>query len=152
MYGALDISTSGMIAQRTRMNVIAANIANASTIQNAEGEAVPYRRRIAMFEPGGRSGAATPGRGGSGDAMGVRVAEIAQDQAPFKKVYDPTHPLAASETDPERDMVKGYVNYPNVDSTTEMINSIEASRAYEANIAAAEAAKSMMAQALRLIA
>ncbi len=145
MYGALDISTSGMIAQRTRLTVISANIANSSAYLNERGEPIPYRRRIAMLAPG------APGAEGGG-APGVRVAEIAIDQSPFRKVYDPSNPYAAKETDPSRDMVEGYVNYPNVDTTIEMINSIEASRAYEANVMAAEATKSMMAQALRLIA
>ena len=143
MYGALNISTSGMVAQRTRMNVIAANLANMATTRNAEGEPIPFRRRIALMSPG-----ATNARG----AQGVRVSEIAEDTAPFRKVYNPSHPDAAKVTDPARDMVKGYVNYPNVDRATETINSIEARRAYEANVAAAEVSKSMFAQALRLIA
>jgi len=142
MYGALDISTSGMVAQRTRLNVVSANIANASSLLNADGEHDPYRRKVAMLAAGGPDG---------GD-MGVRVAEIAADNSPFHKVYDPTHPLAAKETDPERDLVEGYVNHPNVDTTIEMINGMEAFRAYEANVAAAEVSKQMMAQALQLLA
>jgi len=154
MYGSLNTSTSGMIAQRTRLNVIAANVANAGTVQNERGEPIPYRRRFALLassEGGTRMQGTRVGRSGGG-AGGVRVTRIAEDQAPFKKVYDPSHPLAAKETDPARDMVKGYVNFPNVDTTIEQINALEASRAYEANVAAAEASKSMMAQALRLIA
>ncbi len=143
MYGALDTSTSGMVAQRTRMNVIAANLANLATTRNAEGEPIPFRRRVALMSPG-----ATSARG----AAGVRVSEIGEDPAPFRKVFDPSHPDAATVTDPRRDMVKGYVNYPNVDPTIETINSIEARRAYEANVAAAEVTKSMFAQAMRLIA
>lgn len=142
MYGALDISTSGMVAQRTRMNVISANIANSSSLLNAEGEYDPYRRRIAMLAPGGPDG----------EEMGVRVAEIATDNGPFKKVYDPGSPFAAEETDPSRDLKEGYVNHPNVDTTIEMINGMEAFRAYEANVTAAESSKRMMAQALQLLA
>ncbi|MEC9374268.1 MAG: flagellar basal body rod protein FlgC [Planctomycetota bacterium] len=146
MYGALEISTSGMIAQRTRINVIAANIANASTVMDSEGNAMPYQRRIALFSEGASSG--RPGD----RSLGVRVQQIALDDAPFRQVYDPSHPLAAKETDESRGLVEGYVRYPNVDTTVETINSIEAARAYEANVAAAEATKSMLAQALRLIA
>jgi flagellar basal-body rod protein FlgC len=153
MYGSLNISTSGMIAQRTRLNVIAANIANARTVQNEAGEPEPYRRRIALLSAEDGPSRVRGARVGRGDAVGgVQVTRIAEDSAPFRKVYDPSHPLAAKETDPARDRVKGYVNYPNVDTTMEQINALEASRAYEANVAAAEAAKSMMAQALRLIA
>jgi len=142
MYGALNVSVSGMVAQRTRENVIAANIANADSLLNANGEHDPYRRRFALLAPGGPDG----------ESLGVRVAEIAVDDGPLRKVYDPTHPLAATETDPARDLVEGYVNHPNVDTTIETIDSIEARRAYEANVSAAEAAKSMMAQAMQLIA
>jgi len=141
MYGALDISTSGMIAQRTRMNVIASNVANSSSIMNDRGEYDPYRRRFAVLE------AASEREGG-----GVRVGEIAIDQSAFRKRYEPDHPFAAKETDPSRDMVEGYLNLPNVDTTIETINSIEASRAYEANVMAAEASKGMLSQMLRLLA
>ncbi len=142
MYGALDISTSGMVAQRTRLNVIASNIANSEAILNDQGEYDPYRRRFVVLEAGSDNGG----------PMGVRVNEIAIDQGPFRKQHDPTHPFAAKETDPSRDLVEGYVNVPNVDPTIETINSIEASRAYEANVMAAEASKAMLSQMLRLLA
>ncbi len=148
MYGALDISTSGMIAQRTRLNVIAANIANAGSIANDRGEADPYRRRLALLAPGASN---RPGSQ-SGESLGVRVSEIALDQSPFRKVFDPNHPLAAKETNPANDQVEGYVNHPNIDTTIEWLNAMEASRAYEANVMVAEASKSMMASALGLIA
>ncbi|RMH29030.1 MAG: flagellar basal body rod protein FlgC [Planctomycetota bacterium] len=141
MYGALDISTSGMIAARTRLEVSAANIANADAIMNDRGEFDPYRRRFALL-------AAGDGAGG----LGVRVAEIGVDDAPFRKVYDPDHPFAATRTDPAADLVEGYVNYPNVNPTVEMVNALEATRAYEANVASAQATKSMFDAALQLIA
>lgn len=144
MYGSLDISVSGMVAQRTRLEVIAANLANEGAIEDANGEANPYRRRIALFAAQGGGRDARPG--------GVKVSQIVEDQSPFRKVYDPSHPLAAKRTDPERDMVQGYVNFPNVNPVIEQINSMEAARAYEANIAAAEATKSMLNEALRLLA
>jgi flagellar basal-body rod protein FlgC len=144
MYGALDISVSGMVAQRTRQDVSAANIANADAIQDPSGETAPFRRRIALL--------AAEGRGRNGRPGGVRVAQIIEDQSPARKVYDRSHPLAAKRTDPDRDMVEGYVNFPNVNPVIEQMNSMEAARAYEANIAAAEATKSMLNEALRLLA
>lgn len=143
MYGALEISTGGMIAQRTRVDVAAANLASAGATRASDGSLSPYQRRVAMLSAGGDA---------RGKGLGVHVAEVVIDRSPSRKVYDPTHPDAAPETDPERDMVEGYVNYGNVDTTVETINALEAARAYEANVMAAEATKSMMAQALRLIA
>lgn len=150
MYGSLDISTSGMIAQRERMEVISANIAGSMVTRNAQGELSPYRRRVALLEAGTGAGHGANGRSRM-SGFGVRVAQIALDDSPFRKVYDPTNPDAAKVTDASQDQVQGYVNYPNVDTTIEMMNAVEASRAYEANVMAAEASKTMMAQALRLI-
>lgn len=133
MYGSLDISTSGMIAQRTRMQVIAANIANSNTLVNAQGEYDPYLRRAAMLEPAGN--ASSP--------QGVRVAEIEIEQNALRKELRPGSRFADAD---------GYVMVPDIDPTTEWVNSLQASRAYEANIAAAETMKSMVAQALRLLA
>ena len=150
MYGSLDISVSGLEAQRTRLNLISANIANSEAILDPAGDPNPFRRRIALFAEGGQ----TPGgRAGSTDGRpGVRVAEIALDTAPFRAVWDPTHPAAAQEDDPEKGVKAGYVYYPNVDREVEMVNALEALRSYEANIAAADASKSMMSSAMRLIA
>ena len=141
MYGALDISTSGMIASRIRMEVASANIANADSLTNARGEYDPYRRRFALLSAGN-------GKGG----LGVRVAGIGVDDGPFRKVYDPGNPYAARATDPARDTVEGYVNYPNINPTVEMVNAMEATRAYEANVMAAQATKSMFDVAMQLIA
>lgn len=150
MYGALDISTSGLIAQRTRVNVAAANIANADALLDASGKYNPYRRRFALLAPGAPGASAADGR--RGGALGVHVQEIAIDDSPLRPVYDPGHPLAAKADDPARGVKAGYVYKPNVDKTIEQINVTEAVRAYEANIAAAEAAKTMMASALQLLA
>lgn len=143
MYGSLDISVSGMIAQRTRLETIAANLANSDAVLDANGQPNPFRRRIAMLAPGNPDASSRAGRAG-----GVHVAAIELDQAPFRRVYDPTSPIARPAGDPD----EGYVYYPNIDPTIEQINALEASRSYEANIAAAEATKTMLAQALRLIA
>lgn len=143
MYGSLDISVSGLVAQRTRMDVIAANLANRESIVDASGNPNPYRRRIAVFQPGDPT-ASTP----SGQAMGVHVGKVELDQSDFRKVFDPDSPYAQPDDSPDA----GYVYYPNIDQVTENVNAVDAVRAYEANVAAAEATKSMIAQALRLIA
>lgn len=138
MYGSLDISTSGMIAQRTRMDVIANNLANADSLTNTAGEYDPYLRKAAMLAPG------DPGAlGGGGLDMGVHVVSIEVGENPLRTEYDPTNKFADAE---------GYVQVPDIDTTTEWVNAMQASRAYEANVAAAETTKSMMAQALRLLA
>ncbi len=138
MYGSLDISTSGMIAQRTRLDVISANIANKDTVLDAKGQYNPFRRRIAYMAPGDPNA-----HGGKGSGLGVHIAEIGQDQAPFKLKYAPTSPYADEQ---------GYIKLPNIDTTTETIDAMEALRAYEANVTAAESTKQMLALGLRLIA
>ena len=137
MYGALDISTSGMIAQRTRLATISANIANANTLTDAEGNYAPYRRRVVMFSAG------DPGSAGSGRDLGVHVSGIELDRAPLVPRHEPDSPFADEN---------GYVLTPNINSVVEQINAMETARAYEANVVAAETTKTMMAQALRLLA
>ena len=141
MFGNLDISTSALTAQRTRMNVISANIANMHTTHGPHGEIEPFRRRIALFAPGNPESAKDGFPGSSGG--GVHVQQILLDSAPFRRVHEPGHPDADAD---------GYVSYPNIDPAIEMMNMLEASRAYEANITAAEATKSMLNSALRLLA
>lgn len=142
MYGALDISTSGMIAQRTRLEVISANIVNQDTVLDARENINPYQRRTALLAPG-----ATRGIGGK-YAPGVRVAQIAVDRAPFTpREYNPDSPLAFKSGP-----FKGYVAGTNVNAVVEQVNAIEAVRAYEANVMAAEATKQMVAAGLRLLA
>jgi flagellar basal-body rod protein FlgC len=142
MYGTLDISTSGMIAQRTRLETIAANIANKDVVLNENGEIAPYRRRIALMAPGDPAAKSASGR-----EMGVHIGAIEFDDAPFDLKWDPTSPYAY-KTGPNA----GYVPGSNVNTVIEQINAVEAARAYEANVAAAEVTKSMTAQALRLLA
>lgn len=133
MFDALDISTSGLIAQRTRLNVIAANVANKDTLLNAEGEYEPYRRRFAVLAAG------DPSRG---ELQGVRVEQIGIDDAPLRLKFEPESPFADAD---------GYVAYPNVDGVVEQMNAMEAARSYEANITAIEATKSMMSIALEML-
>ncbi len=143
MYGALDISTSGMIAQRERLAVIAANIANRNTILDETGAVNPYRRREIHFAPGDPSAKTRSGR-----AMGVHVAAIGIDPTEIRpREYNPTHPYAYKDGP-----YVGYVPDTNVNPVVEQINAMEAGRAYEANVVAAEATKAMVAQALRLLA
>lgn len=143
----IDISASGLTAQRLRMDTIASNIANVETtrVQNGRG---PYRRQVVVFEartprvPGSRSFENMLEEKIENMGSGVRVKEIRsvnEDEQPFRRVYDPSHPDADEQ---------GYVNYPNVNIVEEMINMISATRAYEANAKVIEASKSMAMRAL----
>ncbi len=135
MFGALDISTSALVAQRTRINTISANMANQFSVYDEQGNYSPYRRRDVIFAPGDPA---------TGNPHGVHVREIKLDDAPFKQVFvGENHPLADE---------KGMMKMPNIEPMMEMINALEASRAYEANVTAAEATKSMLNTAIRLIA
>ncbi|SDD46351.1 flagellar basal body rod protein FlgC [Sporomusa acidovorans] len=140
LFQAIDASASGMTAERLRMDVISNNIANANTTRTAEGG--PYRRQMVVFEP--RSGQASFAQMLSQQidtGAGVRVTGITKDNAPPKLMYDPNHP------DANRD---GYVEMPNISIVSEMVDMITASRAYEANVTAANAAKSMAMKALEI--
>jgi flagellar basal-body rod protein FlgC len=138
MYGSLDISTSGMIAQRTRMVAIAANIANANTVLDAQGNVNPFRKRMVFFAAG------NPGASSKeGQALGVHIASIEADQDAIRLKYMPGSPYADEQ---------GYVPYPDINPSLEQINAMQAARSYEANVVAAETTKQMMAQALRLLA
>lgn len=132
MIRALDISGSALVAQRTRLDVIAANIANADTTQQEDGTRVPYRRRFVTFMTG-------DGQGGAG----VHVDEVALDASPFREKYDPGH----KDADP-----RGYVQLPNVSITMEYVDALAASRAYEANAAMVGVTRTMIQQAIRLFA
>ena len=139
MFGTLEISTSGMIAQRTRLTAISANVANRNSVMP---DGTPYRARLVTLAPGSPD-ASTP----EGREMGVHVATIGEDQSPFNLRFDPGHPLALRSGPYE-----GYVQESNVNPVVEQVNMLQASRAYEANAATAEATKMMIAQALRLLA
>ena len=138
MYGLLDISTSGMIAQRTRLTAISANMANQNSVMP---DGTPYRARQVIFAPGD-PGASDPASRG----LGTHVASVEVDQSPFNLRWDPGHPFAIKDG-PQ----KGYVRSSNVNPLVEQVNAMQASRAYEANAMAAEASKNMVAQVLRLL-
>lgn len=132
MIRALEISGSALTAQRTRLDVIAGNIANAEVTRQEDGTPVPYRRRLVTFASG-------DGEGGPG----VHVDSVQADPSPFKSRYQPAHPDADA---------RGYVQLPNVSITMEYIDALAASRAYEANTAMMTVTRGMVQQALRLIA
>lgn len=141
MLRLLDISASGLSAQRLRMDIIADNIANAQTTRPA-GEA-PFYRRYPVFAPlGAESFGALLNRQMGRQQPGVKVASIAEDRVtPGESIYDPGHPHADGN---------GYVQMPNVNVVNEMVNMISASRAYEANVTVINATKSMAAKALEI--
>lgn len=136
---ALAISAGGLDAQRKRMNVIASNLANASTTKTPEGG--PYKRRDVVFEsvPVTEFGKVLNSK--MDEAQGVKVTEIVEDTRPPRMVYDPSHPDADKE---------GYVALPNIDVIEEMTNMMAATRSYEANISAVNATKSMSMKALEI--
>lgn len=134
LFSSFDISASGMTAQRLRKDTISQNLANVDTTRSADG--TPYVRKTVMFQEKQNMSfdsilMTTIGQIGNG----VKVTSIVDDTSTaMKKVYDPSHPDADEN---------GYVLYPNVNTVTEMTNLIDASRAYEANVTAFNASKSM---------
>ncbi len=142
-FSSLDISASGLTAQRLRMDLISQNIANANTTRTEDG--TPYRRKVLVFQQRGGdrpfSSYLTEASKSIIGTGGVRVLRIAEDQSPLKKIYDPGNP------DADKD---GYVLMPNVDITAEMVNMISATRSYEANVSALNATKNMAMKALEI--
>lgn len=137
MFNLLDISATGLSVQRVRMDITAQNLVNQTTtrgLQRADGTWEPYRRRLAVLMTGSPDDPTKPG---------VHVAKIEKDMSPFVTRHEPGHRDADEN---------GDVKYPNVDMTYEMVNMIDASRAYEANITAMETTKSMLNATLRLLA
>jgi flagellar basal-body rod protein FlgC len=146
VYGLFDISTSGMIAQRVRLEAASANLANQDSIVDAKtGKISPYRRREVMLAPGLDNSATSAQQGRT---FGVHVAQIALDQSAVQVgKYDENSPYAYKDGP-----LKGYVAQTGVNPVVEQVNALEAVRAYEANISAAESTKQMVASALRLLA
>jgi flagellar basal-body rod protein FlgC len=136
VFSALEVSASGLSAQRTRMNTIASNLANARTTRTAEGQ--PYRRIDPVFEAVGLDRNRSVMAADQGVSL-VRVTRLAADERPGQMVYEPGHPDANAE---------GYVEYPNVNAVEEMVNMITASRAYEAGIASIDTIKQMAKSAI----
>lgn len=140
---ALNISASGMTAQRMRLDVAAANITNVNTTRTENGE--PYRRKMVVFESIEGNSFENTFRSELSKSNqisgGVRVAEIVEDPSDFRSVYNPEHPDADEN---------GYVQMPNVDLLKETVDSMAASRAYEANLTAFNAVKAMAVKALEI--
>lgn len=148
LFDAMNVSATGLTAQRYRMDIIAENVANANSTRT-EGGGI-YRRKVVTFEAEGNSKqgsfssmlASSAGSLGNAIGGGVRITSVREDRTTdIRRVYDPSHPDADEA---------GYVYYPNVDTITEMTNLIDATRAYEANATAIDASKSMMSQALNI--
>ena len=129
-FDAIRVSSSGMSAERARMNVIAKNMANMNTTRTPEGG--PYRRKQVIFSE------VLGSTFGSDIGSGVVASSVVEDPSEPIKKEDPNHP----------DAVDGYVSYPNINPVTEMVDMISASRAYEANIQALISARNMIYQAL----
>jgi len=134
VFGSLDTSASALAAQRIRMDTIANNLANINTTRDARGRVNPYRRKEAVFAVG------SPTAPRSGE--GVRVLAIKEDLSEFNKVHKPGHPDADAD---------GYVLTPNVNLIQEIVDMIEASRAYEANVTAMQASKSLVQSSMRIL-
>lgn len=140
-FSSMNVSSSALSAERTRMNLISSNLANANATRTPEGG--PYKRKDAVF-------AATPLESGFNrvldkaagrDVRQVEVMRIVEDQNPPRMQYDPGHPDANPQ---------GYVAMPNVNVVEEMADMINATRSYEANVTAVQAAKSMALKALEI--
>jgi flagellar basal-body rod protein FlgC len=145
MFGGMEISATALTAQRLRLNVTAENLANAETTKTADGN--PYRRKEVTLTSVGGNGTfgsrLSAAMGASGVAPGgVQATAITEDQTAGKLVYDPGNPDANAQ---------GYVQMPNVDTVTEMVDLIDAQRAYEANVTAMNASKQMFSKTLELL-
>jgi len=140
LFDALDASGSALSAERVRMDVTAENLANAQSTRTANGQG-PYRRKEVVMQEAG-AGVGSSFADSLQAARGVKVAGIVQDPTPSRRVYDPGHPDADAN---------GYVRMPNVNPVTEMVDLISSSRAYEADVTAMQAAKSMFSKTLDLL-
>lgn len=147
MFSSIDIASTGMSAQRVRLDVISNNIANANTTRTPDGSA--FRRSMTVLRPRNDErvyrSPLLPEALKTQDVSGVKVTEIKEDTSPLRLVYDPSHPDAL-KSGPK----KGYVEYPNVNMVTEMTDMIAASRAYEANVTAVQNEKTMFSKALEI--
>lgn len=130
LLSIFDISGSALSAQSQRLNVSASNLANADSVTGPDGQ--PYRAKQVVFEVAAPAGQATGG---------VRVANVIEDPSPARLVYEPGNPLADGQ---------GYVRMPNVDPVAEMVNTISASRSYQANVEVLNTTKTMMLKTLTI--
>ncbi|MDQ6988805.1 MAG: flagellar basal body rod protein FlgC [Mariprofundaceae bacterium] len=143
LFTSMHISSSGMSAQRSRMDIVAENIANAESTKTADGG--PFRRSQVVFETVGTQANFDSVFRGYLERKGpqsVRVTEVGKDPSPFNQVYDPTHPDAG---------VDGMVKMPNVNMISEMVDMNSAARSFEANVTTMDASKRMFLKALELL-
>ena len=145
-FDSIDIAASGLTAERTRMDVTAENLANAQTTRGANG--LPYQRQEVVLQQAGTSASFSSTLAGAmGDPNaqatgGVQVAGIVSDPTPDQLVYDPGNPDANKQ---------GYVRMPNVNTVNEMVDLIDESRSYEADVTAMSTAKTMYTKTLDLL-
>ncbi len=142
MIKSMQISASGMAVQRLRMDIIAQNIANINTTRTANGG--PYRRRLVTVQENIDSKPFSQflsERSNAFTGQGIKATGIVEDPTPLKTIYDPGHPDADEQ---------GYVQMPNVDNLKEMVDMISATRSFEANVTAFNAAKSMAIKGLEI--
>ncbi len=144
-YSSIEVSASGLSAERLAMDTIANNIANVNTTRTAEGG--PFKRQLVVYaqknEPAAAAASASDDAGDPArSSAGVEVVGVVNDTAPDRLVYDPGHPDADAN---------GYVHMPNVDVVKEMVDMMAASRAYEANVTAIQEARAMGSSTLGLL-
>jgi flagellar basal-body rod protein FlgC len=140
MIPALDISTSALVAQRVRLDAVSSNLANLNSLSRDEqGNIQPYQAKYVIFQTDEQ----TETKHG---AIGVKVASVESEQLEPLYRWQPSHPYAIKDG-PK----KGYVAYPRVNMTAEMVDALVATRAYEANLGAMEMSKNMAQQTLRIL-
>ncbi len=139
IFNGMRISSSGLTAERLRMDTIASNIANATTTRGENGQ--PYIRKIAVFQENLQQELDKTSGTYKTSFKGVKAVGIEDDKSPLRRVYDPSHPDADKE---------GYVTMPNVNILNEMADMIASTRAYEANVNSINAQKSMFSKALEI--
>jgi len=138
---AIDVGASALKAERTHLNVISMNLANAKTTKTVDGG--PYRRKEVIFKETEVESPFSKAMNAALDqeVKGVRVEAIQNDRRPLKQVYEPGHPDANEE---------GYVSYPDINVVEEMTNMLQAMRAYEANVSTITTSKAMFTKALEI--
>ena len=136
LSAAITASASALHAEKKRIEVAVSNLANQESTRTADGE--PYRRRDVVLAADDKAFDLALGRA---NATGVRVATVVEDQSPFRRRYEPSHPDADAD---------GFVALPNVDAPQEMVDMLGAARAYQANLAAISMIREMVAKALEL--
>lgn len=140
IFSSINVSASALTAEKTRIDIIAKNMANVNTTRSTGG--MPYRRQMAVFQENkGTPFSAYLSKHNKVSGEGVKISKIVEDDSPFKLVYEPGHPDADEN---------GYVKMPNVDTVKEMVDLISAQRSYDANITAMNASKSMLMKALEI--